>query len=331
MKTSYKRSILLFVFIMSIGMIFTGCSNTKDSNDVSEEVDSNIKTIRIVASLFPQYDFAKIIGGDYVNVSLIIPSGVEPHAFEPTPKDIIEIKESDIFLYTNELMEPWAHELIETDEALKTTVVDLSAGIELIKSGDDHLADAETEHEHEHEEGEYDPHYWLDPQNAIQMVQTISSTLISKMPENEAYFTENANKLIEEINQLDQSFKDVFAKTDSNTILSGGHFAFGYFAAHYGLEHMSPYTGFSPNAEPTPKKIALLLENIKDTKAKAIFYEELIDPRVARIISEEGKIDMLLLHGGHNVSKDELESGITYVEIMKGNLERLKKGLGYHE
>ena len=94
---------------------------------------------------------------------------------------------------------------------------------------------------------------------------------------------------------------------------------------------MSPYVGFSPDAEQTPKRIADLIDTIESTKAKAIFFEELIDPRVATIISEEAGVEMLLLHGAHNISKDELTGGITYIEIMKGNLERLKIGLGYVE
>ena len=183
----------------------------------------------------------------------------------------------------------------------------------------------------DHEEGEYDPHYWLDPINGLIMTESIKEALIEAMPENRAIFEANAAELVSALESLDRDFITAFEKTQSKTILSGGHFAFGYFAKRYGLDNMSPYVGFSPDAEPTPRRIADLIDTIESTKAKAIFYEELIDPRVATIISQEAGVEMLLLHGAHNISKDEITGGISYIEIMKGNLERLKIGLGYVE
>ena len=130
---------------------------------------------------------------------------------------------------------------------------------------------------------------------------------------------------------MDKKFVETFSKVKHKTIIHGGHFAFGYFAKRYGLEYISPYDGFSPNAEPTPKKISELMNNMKSLGLNVIYYEELIDPKVAKIISEETGGKMLLLHGAHNISKEELESGISYIEIMESNLDRLKEGLGYDE
>jgi zinc transport system substrate-binding protein len=234
-------------------------------------------------------------------------------------------------------MEPWAHALIESIDPNRTHVIDMSTGIELMAANHEEDTEdkaetgTETTTEEDHEEGEYDPHYWLDPNNAIIMVESITTALVEAMPENQAIFEANAAELISALETLDRDFTTAFDKTQSKTILSGGHFAFGYFAKRYGLDNMSPYVGFSPDAEPTPKRIADLIDTIESTKAKAIFFEELIDPRVATIISEEAGVEMLLLHGAHNISKDELTGGITYIEIMKGNLERLKIGLGYVE
>lgn len=320
----------------------TGCAN-QTTNVLDDEKQTQTQTqtqvqgeekLNIVASLFPHYDFARAIAGDYATITLILPPGIESHAYEPTPKDIIKITESDIFLYTSEIMEPWAHSMIESVDPNRTHVIDMSTGIELIAAIHDEdtiETGTETESEEEHEEGEYDPHYWLDPINARIMADSIKEALIEAMPENQAIFEANAAELISELDSLDRDFKTAFEKTQSKTILSGGHFAFGYFAKRYGLDNMSPYVGFSPDAEPTPRRIADLIDTIESTKAKAIFYEELIDPRVATIISEEAGVEMLLLHGAHNISKDELTDDITYIEIMKGNLERLKIGLGYVE
>lgn len=300
---------------------------TVESTESSEEI---YEKLQVVVTLFPHYDFAKAIGGEYVTVDYLLPPGIESHSYEPTPKDMIKILDSDVFLFTNVLMEPWIEGMVSSIDATQTSTVDLSKSITLLKTTNEHTHD---DHAHEdeqgHETGEYDPHYWTDPNNAILMVDAIEQVFIERMPEKSEVFSSNADQLRESLMQLDASFIDLVKHAESKTILSGGHFAFGYFAERYGLSNLSPYIGFSPDAEPTPKSIAELINTIKETKSKAIFYEELIEPRVAKIISEETGVEMLLLHGAHNVSKSELETGVTYIEIMKGNLERLKIGLGY--
>ncbi len=311
------------------------------------ENGAEVHKIKVMTTLFPQYDFAKIVGGDKVEVTLLLPPGVEAHSYEPTPQDIISIQESDLFVYTGEQMEPWVHKMVENVKSDGLTIVDSSKGIELMMGhhhdhegededhdhdagDDDHDHDADSEDEDHDHEG-VDPHIWLDPVLAKTMVDNLTEGLILVDPENEAYYQQNADAYKLKLDELDNSFRAAFEKTDSKTIIYGGHFAFGYFAKRYGLENISPFEGFSPDAEPTPAKIAELIENLKKAGTHYIFYEELVDPKIARIISEETGAEMLLLHGAHNVSKEERESGITYIEIMQQNLENLKIGLGYHE
>lgn len=343
----FRTSIKILLLTVLIMTVVSGCSSNEDnlvqnttelittesqSTETVEMTTENVavEKIKIVASLFPHYDFAKTIGGDYVDVSLILPPGIESHSFEPTPREIVTIMDADLFIYTNDLMEPWAAELIGNVESGQATVIDLSKGVELLAFDEDHTHDDEDGDGHG-DEGEYDPHYWLDLGNALIMVESIKDALIGVNPELKETFEMNADGLKMEIIALDEAFFEMMEHVSSKTILSGGHFAFGYFASRYGLDHESPYNGFSPDAEPTPQNIAALIKSVRETGAQAIFYEELIEPRVAKIISEEANVEMLLLHAAHNISKDELASNITYVDIMKGNLERLKKGLGYNE
>ena len=163
------------------------------------------------------------------------------------------------------------------------------------------------------------------------MVSTLLETLIEIEPENEAAFRENAEAYLAELTALDLAFKDLFAKSETQTIYYGGHFVFGYFAKAYELTTVSPYDGFSPDAEPTPKRIADLIDAMDQAKFKVIYYEELVDPKIARLVSQETGAEMVLLHGAHNLSKEELESGASYLELMKQNLEKLKLGMGYSE
>jgi len=290
----------------------------------------------IITTLFPTYDFAKQIGGDKVNVSLLLPPGVEPHSFEPKPQDIVKINRADIFIYTGKYMEPWAEDLLKGIPNKNLKIVDASRGINLISEAD-HDEDEHEEHaghdehhdkeEHHHHHGGKDPHIWLDLSNDMIITDTIAQALAEKDPANKVFYLKNAAEYKNKLADLDKRFKETLATAKHKTIIYGGHFAFGYFAKRYGLEHDSPYEGFSPNAEPSPKVLGELIKKLKASGIKYIYYEELIDPKVARTISQATGAKLELLHGAHNVSKSELENGTNFIYIMESNLKKLKEGL----
>ncbi len=310
-----NRFFIIIIILALIVIFITGCNSYEYEKDLYND------NIKIITTLFPQYDFANEIVKDKGEVKLLLPPGVEAHSYEPTPKDIVDIRKADVFIYTGKYMEPWAEKMIkEIDDS--TIVIDISKGIELVD---------EEDWEHNHEHHGKDPHIWLDPVYAQKIVDNILEGIIKADSKNENFYRQNAENYKEKLAELDKKFVETFSKVKHKTIIHGGHFAFGYFAKRYGLEYISPYDGFSPNAEPTPKKISELMNNMKSLGLNVIYYEELIDPKVAKIISEETGGKMLLLHGAHNISKEELESGISYIEIMESNLDRLKEGLGYDE
>ncbi len=316
MKT--KSIIRIIITLLIIGSL-VGCS--------SEQVKNDNDKIQIMTTLFPQYDFAKQIVKDKGEVSLLLPPGVEAHSYEPTPQDVVKIRKADVFIYTSEHMEPWALKMVQDIGSENLKVINLSEGLNLIDIDHDEHDDHDG---HDHVDGK-DPHTWLDPVYAQQMVKNIMNGLIEVDSKEAKFYTENGEKYIEELKALDESFIEAFKKTKTDTIIYGGHFAFGYFTQRYNLNHISPYIGFSPNAEPTPNRIIELIKTLEKAEIKVIYYEELVDPKVATIISKETGAKMLLLHGAHNISKKELQSNITYVEIMRANLEKLKEGLGYEK
>jgi zinc transport system substrate-binding protein len=317
-----KKRIIYIILSLVLIISISGC--VRDENEIVNETKPIITT-----TLFPQYDFSKIIVGDKFDVIMLLPPGVEAHSFELTPKDMSTITNSDLFIYTGDAMEPWVNNIMDILVEANVNVLDLSEGIKLKKfefEGHEH-----HEEDEEHEDLEYDPHYWTDPMNAKVMVDEILKAVVSIDKANEQYYTKNAEELKESLDKLDEEIIEVVNNSESKTIISGGHFAFGYFADRYGLEYTSPYEGFSPNAEPSAQAIANLVKIVEETGAKAIFYEELVDPKIAKIISEQTGIEMLELHAAHNVSREELESEVHYIDIMNKNLENLKKGLGYNE
>ncbi|MDU5082126.1 metal ABC transporter solute-binding protein, Zn/Mn family [uncultured Tissierella sp.] len=326
-----KRIWKTFIISLVI-LLMSGCSKNTDH----EEINSG--RLKIITTLFPQYDFVKEIGKDKVDVNLLLPPGVESHSYEPTPKDMVDIKNADIFIYTGEYMEPWAKKIADNIEGYNLIITDASEGVELLE-GHGHEEDEHEGHEneedenedHAHDHSDKDPHIWLDPMYAQKMIDNITVALTKADKENKEFYIKNAEEYKKQLDLLDKEIAEALEKVNSKKVIYGGHSAFSYFARRYNLEFITPYNGFSPNAEPTPKMIIELIKNIEDAGVKSIFYEELIDPKVAKIISSETGAKMILLHGAHNLSKEEIESDVRYIDIMKGNLERLKEGLGYEE
>lgn len=318
-KVRYKKLIVCLTLISIMALGFIGCSS-KENKDAKDE------KINIVATLFPQYDFTRQIVGDRANVTLLLPSGVESHSFEPTSSDIIKINKSDLFIYTGKYMEAWAENIVKGITNEKVKVLDVSNGINLDKE-EEHEHEEEHEEKHEEHHHEYDPHIWTSPVNAKKMVDNILESVCSIDPKNADYYRENANKYKLELDALNNDFKKVTSEGKRKEIIFGGRFALHYFVKEYGLKYEAAFDSCSTETEPSAGTISHIIKEIKEDKIPVIYYEELSDPKTARAISEETGAKMLLFHSCHNVSKEELENGATYLSLMKQNLENLKKGL----
>lgn len=342
------------LLIAIFGIFCFGCA--KDSNNDGNSGDDSDKKIKIVATLFPQYDFARQIAGDYADVTLLLPPGMESHSYDLRPSDMIEIRESDMFIYTGKYMETWAQTIIDSlDDSVM--VVDVSDGITLEKEEDyfvdelgesDGHSDDTDEHdehhddadEHVHEAGEshshhshaghtheYDPHIWTSPVYAMQMVENISYALAAKDPQHEAEYRQRAEEYMSKLTELDAAFRQISDEASNKTIFFGGRFAMTYFVREYGFGCVSAYHDCSAESEPSISSVMKMIDEIRDSGAKAVFYEELVDPKVARTIAEETGVRLLLLHSAHNVSREEYENGVTYLDIMWQNVKNLEEGL----
>ncbi len=267
--------------------------------------------IRVITSLFPLYDFAREISGQRADVILMLPPGVEPHSFEPKPGDMLALQKADIFIYMGRAMEPWAEGLLRGVRNEKLLVVDVSKDI---------FADTRIR-------GDMDPHIWLDFSYAQKMVDAILEALLTKNGKNREFYIKNAESYKERLADLDRRYRATLAHCERRIFLHGGHFAFNYLARRYGLNYLSAYKGFSPDTEPTPRDIAELIKNLREQGLHHIFYEELINPRVAETISRETGASLLKLNGAHNVTREEKEKGVTFLTLMDENLKNLAIGL----
>ncbi len=262
---------------------------------------------KVVATLFPLYDFAREIAGDKIDLEMLIPPGVEPHAFEPRPRDMMRLNQADVFLYIGSTMEPWAADLLQGIPNKSLGVLDLSQNI---------LGDEMSD----------DPHFWLDLSLAQKMVLAIAEVFAIHDEVNRDYYMLRALSYNERLKALDQRYIKGLADCESRNIVYAGHFAFGYLAQRYHLTHISPYKGFSPDAEPSPRNIKDMILTIRKTGCKVVYFEELINPKTARMIAEETGARLELLHAAHNVAKEDL-AGASYIKIMEENLHKLQEGL----
>jgi zinc transport system substrate-binding protein len=285
--------------------------------------------LTIVTTLFPLYDFTRSIAGDKADVHLLLPPGTEAHSFEPKPSDMARLTKADLFIFTSRQMEPWAEKVLKGTDNPSLRVVDTSAGIAMIEAAEDDHHDAAEKHDHgkaDHDVHDLDPHVWLDFTNATKMIATIRDALIAKDAANRDFYVQNAQKLTGDLNRLDKKYAAMLTTCEKKTLVSGGHFAFGYLAKRYGLSYQAAY-GFSPSAEPSPKDLIQMSRLLKKQKIKYLFYEELIEPRIAETIAKETGVGLIMLHGAHNISRDDLQAGVTFTALMERNYEALRRGL----
>ena len=233
-----KKTILSVLLPIAISIIlFLGaiCIGIDHNQEKVEE-----EKIQIVATIFPVYDFAKQIAGDKADVSMLLPLGTESHDYEPSPQDIINIQEADVFIYTGKYMETWAENIIQSLPS-EEQVVDASKGITLKTTEEieeEKGKQEEESHEHEHS---YETHIWTNPEYAIVMCENILEKICLADEENKEYYEENARQYIEKLEKLDNDIQEVVSHAKRKIIVSGSRFPFYYFTNRYGLEYEAAY------------------------------------------------------------------------------------------
>lgn len=280
--------------------------------------------LQVVTTLFPLYDFARSIGGDKAQVTMLLPPGVEPHTFEPRPEDMIRISRAGLFVYTSRYMEPWAEKIITGINSTSLRVVNAGERVSY-RAGAAHDA-----HDHEQQGGQgqkgMDPHVWLDFTNAVRMVDTILDGFIAADPANGGVYRRNAETLKARLRALDTRYREGLSFCSTRKLLHGGHYTFGYLAARYELEYHA-LSGVSSDAEPSAERMAALVREIKSSGATYLFAEELLSPRLTETVAQEAGASVLMLHGAHNLSRDDMSRHVTFFDLMERNLEQLRKGL----
>ena len=338
----------LFSLLMACALL-TGCGAKAEPKDPNK--------LQIVATVFPAYDFARAAAGEYAEVTLLLPPGAESHSYEPTPADILAVRDCDLFLYLGGDSDAWVDTILTsvepTGHAMRMVdCVELLAeehveGMQLEpghthEDGEEchdehhhHDHDHEHDHEEDHEETDgvlgrvtgYDEHVWTSPKNAAAITRSIGAELAELDPAHGESYLAAAEAYADEIDRVDADLTAYFDSLTDRTIVFGDRFPLRYFAEQYGLDYYAAFPGCSTQTEPSAATIAFLVDKVEREEIPTVWYIEFSNHLVADSIAEATDTKTAMFHTCHNVSREEMDSGVTYVSLMKQNLDTLRDNL----
>ncbi|PKI05060.1 ABC transporter substrate-binding protein [Staphylococcus xylosus] len=322
-----KSIILIMACVVVVMLSACGNINKGENKDVSSK-----NKLKIYTTAFAFQSFTEQIGGKYVDVESIYPPGADMHTFEPTQKEMVNIAKGDLFIYSNQEMDPVAKKI-----AGSINNKDLKLALAANFTHDDLVVNHEHEHEHEgheheheeeghdHEEGSEDPHIWLDPVLNKKMVKSIKDDLAKKDPQHKDYYENNYKQVVNDLDNINQRLTEVTEHPKRDTVVIS-HDSIGYLANRYGFKQEG-VSGMN-NEEPSQRDLMDIVNNIKQTKQPYVLYEQNISSKVTDVIQKESNSTPLSFHNMATLSKEESKEGnITYQSLMKRNIKSLDKAL----
>lgn len=342
MKNISKK---IFGLILAGAVLITGCTAKTEKKDKGDNTKGKLK---IVTTIFPEYDITRAIAKDKVDLELMIKPGVDVHSFTPTPQDIKTVQNSDIFVYGGTEHDKWVENLTKSIDMKNKKVVKLVDGIQQLEEesvdgmkhehhhddekedehNHDHKHEKKDEHDHKDEsEKELDPHYWTSPKNAIQMVKTITNALVEKDPDNAEFYKENAENYIKQLEGVDKELHDVVDNAKIKKVVIADRFPFRYLFKDLGLEYRAIFSGCSVESTASAGQIKKMVDYVKENKIPVVYHIEMGKGELAETVAKNSGAKVKLLHSIHTVTKEDFDKGITYIDLMKQNVEALKEGL----
>ena len=280
--------------------------------------------LSIVTTVFPAYDFARQIAGDRAQVSLLLPPGAESHSFEPTAKDMMRVQSADLFFCNGGESEAWAEELLKSGDGIRSLSM-----MDCVETLEEEVREGMQENPTEEEGGkEYDEHVWTSPRNAIRICEALCEELCDLDPEGESEYRARLAAYQAELEDLDAAFRQTVSEGKHRTVIFADRFPVRYFVEEYGLDYFAAFPGCAEDTEPSARTVAFLIDRVREEEIPAVFYIEFSNEKMADQICEDTGCGKLLFHSCHNVSADDLRSGVTYLELMRNNVPALKEALG---
>lgn len=288
----------LFLALLMVCLMLLGCGATQKQKTAEEK-------LLVAASFYPMAEFTQAVGGDRVQVWTMIPDGVEPHDWEPSPRILTKLGRAKLLVY-NGRVEPWAEQALTALSERKLKAVEAGKGLYNCQ-------------------GKADPHVWISPKKASLQVKAITEALGQLDPAGEAVYKENSRRYQLELAKLDQELQGL-AKEARVKYFVTAHAAFGHLAEDYGLKQIA-IRGLSPEAEPTAETLKEAALLVKKHQLKYIFFETLTSPKITQVLAKETGAEVLVLDPIEGLDEAGRKENLTYIKIMERNISNLKKAL----
>ncbi|ARK31372.1 metal ABC transporter solute-binding protein, Zn/Mn family [Halalkalibacter krulwichiae] len=343
-------SIFAFLLVLTVFLAACGGNEQEEQQSTTEDVDQeSMEVLEIYTTIFPLEDFANKIGGEFVNVTNLVPVGADAHTFEPTAREMISVAEADAFIYNGAGLEGFVDALVETVDGESIAIVTASEGIDLLDYDHDHNHDEhaheeehdhdhnhdehahEEEHDHDHNHDEHahdhdeDPHVWLDPILSITLAENIKNVLIELMPEQEDFFSANFEEVKTELEVIDQEFQAMVDAAEKDTFLVS-HAGYGYWEDRYDIVQIG-ISGISPTNEPSQRQIQDIIELADQYGLEYVMFEQNIPTKIAEVVKGEVGAEALYLHNLEALVQEDVENGEDYFSLMRKNIKALETAL----
>ncbi len=303
----------LTAIVIAMCLLFSACG-------YEQQPVSDSSKLQIVCTSFPAYDFAREIAGDRAELTLLIKPGAEVHSYEPTPKDIIRIQECDLFICNGGESEEWVESLISPE----LNVIYMMDCVDAVEESDEGIYAAEDEGE----EIELDEHVWTSPLNAADISEAICSALCGLDKANAAEYTARFEAYKASLLELDAQLAAVVRNAKHDTLIFADRFPMRYFTLRYGLKYYAAFPGCASETEPSAKTVAYLIDRVREDNIPAVLYMEFSNEKMADVICEDTGCKKLPFYSAHSVTAQQFEDGVTYLDLMRINLDSLKEALG---
>jgi len=302
---------VIFVLIIALFILQMVVSKS-DSQKLSQKPT-------VAVSTFALYDITKHIAGESVEIVNILPFGVDPHSFEPTPKLMVKIEKSSLVLYSGAGLEPWTKGF-----TFKSKAINMSQHVALRDLSSDEF-EFHQHHDHQCAHNSLDPHYWLDFSNMKKATTLITKELIELSPKNAVTYTKNEKEYLRMLDKLDTNYTKYLSSCRAQTVILN-HNSIGYLGAkyHFNVESLS---GLSPESEPTAKDIQRIIEHIKEDSVSTIFYENFVNDKTIKTLAQDANVKVEVIQPLGNITADEAANNVTYEDVMYLNLKKLSKAL----
>ena len=301
----------LIAALLCLCLVLCGCT-------AQPEKPHDETKLQIVCTSFPAYDFAREIADDRAELTLLIKPGSEVHSYEPTPKDMIRIQESDLFICNGGESEQWAKTLVTPE----LNTIYMMGCVDTVEESADGIYNAEDG------EPELDEHVWTSPLNAIKISEEICNALCKLDTDNAEAYKTNFAAYKAQLMALDREFRQVIKNSGKHTLVFADRFPMRYFALEYGLNCYAAFPGCSSETEPSAKTVAYLIDRVREDKIPAVLYMEFSNQKMADVICEDTGCKKLPFYSAHSVSAEQFEQGVSYLDLMRINLNSLKEALG---